>query len=72
MMLFGLCNVPGCFEQLMESVLDGLQWKMALVYLDDDIIFGSTFEKELELLEEVLLKLRKANLKLSPKKWSFF
>lgn len=71
-MPFGLCNAPGCFERLMERVLDGLQWKTALVYLDDVIVFGSTFEQELGRLEEVLQRLRKANLKLSPKKCLLF
>ncbi|XP_050714146.1 protein NYNRIN-like [Eriocheir sinensis] len=71
-MPFGLCNAPGCFERLMERVLEGLQWKTALVYIDDVIVFGSTFEEELERLEEVLQRLRKANLKLSPKKCSLF
>lgn len=71
-MPFGLCNAPGCFERLMERVLDGLQWRTALVYIDDVIVFGGTFEEELERLEEVLQRLRKANLKLSPKKCSLF
>jgi len=71
-MPFGLCNAPGCFERLMEIVLEGLQWKTALVYLDDVLVFGGTFEEELERLEEVLRRLRKANLKLSPKKCTFF
>lgn len=64
-MHFGLCNVPSCFERLIERVLDGLQWKTALVYIDDVIVFESTFEEELECLE--MLRLRKANLKVSPK-----
>ena len=56
----------------MERVLDGLQWKTALVYIDDVIVFGRTFEEELGRIEEVLQRLRKANLKLSPKKCLFF
>ncbi|KAK4309250.1 hypothetical protein Pmani_007956 [Petrolisthes manimaculis] len=71
-MPFGLCNAPGCFERLMEKVLEGMQWKKALVYLDDVIVFGRTFEEELGRLEEVLQRLRDANLKLSPKKCLFF
>ncbi|KAK3878771.1 hypothetical protein Pcinc_016582 [Petrolisthes cinctipes] len=62
----------GCFERLMEKVLEGMQWKEALVYLDDVIVFGRTFEEELGRLEEVLQRLRDANLKLSPKKCLFF
>ncbi|KAK8381385.1 hypothetical protein O3P69_018454 [Scylla paramamosain] len=71
-MPFGLCNAPSCFERLMERVLDGVQWKTALMYVDDVIVFGSTFEGELERLKEVLQRLRKANLKFSPKKCSLF
>ena len=33
-MPFGLCNAPSTFERLMESVLQGLQWKTCLAYLD--------------------------------------
>jgi len=71
-MPFGLCNAPSCFERLMERVLEGLQWKAALVYLDDVLVFGNTFEEEFGRLEEVLRRLRSANLKLSPKKCTFF
>ncbi|ROT65408.1 hypothetical protein C7M84_016621 [Penaeus vannamei] len=71
-MPFGLCNAPGCFERLMEQVLEGLQWKVALVYLDDILVFGNTFEEELEHLTEVLCRFKAANLKLSPKKCTLF
>jgi len=36
----------------MERVLEGLQWRTALVYLDDIIVFGGSFDEELERLEE--------------------
>ena len=71
MMPFGLCNAPGCFERLMK-VLAGLQWKVALVYLDDVLVFAGTFEEELQHLEVVLGRLKVANLKLNPKKCAFF
>ncbi|ROT64723.1 hypothetical protein C7M84_017328 [Penaeus vannamei] len=71
-MPFGLCNAPIYFERLMERVLEGLQWRTALVYLDNIIVFGGSFDEELERLEEVPRRLRAANLKLSPKKCLFF
>ena len=71
-MPFGLCNAPATFERVMERVLDGLQWRTALVYLDDVIVYGGTFEEELERLEEVFQRLRMARLKLSPKKCLLF
>lgn len=44
---FGLCNAPSTFERLMEKVLSGLQWNTCLVYLDDVIIFGKNFMRNL-------------------------
>ena len=56
----------------MERVLEGLHWKTALVYIDDVIVFGRTFEEELGRLREVMERLRTANLKLNPKKCLLF
>lgn len=36
----GLCNAPTTFKHLTERVLDDLQWRMALVYLNDVILYG--------------------------------
>lgn len=71
-MPFGLCNAPATFERLMEQVLAGLIGDACLVYLDDIIIVGRTFEDHLKNLNRVLSKIQAANLKLSPKKCSFF
>ena len=49
-MLFGLCNAPVTFERLMDQVLQGLRWSRCLVYLDDIISFGTTFEDALDNL----------------------
>ncbi|CAC5409373.1 Transposon Ty3-G Gag-Pol polyprotein,Transposon Ty3-I Gag-Pol polyprotein,Retrovirus-related Pol polyprotein from transposon 297 [Mytilus coruscus] len=71
---FGLCNAPAVFEKLMLKVLTGLPWKTCLVYLDDIMIIGKTFEEHIKNLEEVMQRLRDANLKLNPKKcerWDF-
>ncbi|GBL63149.1 Retrovirus-related Pol polyprotein from transposon 297, partial [Araneus ventricosus] len=46
-MPFGLCNAPATFERLMETVLRGLSSEACLVYLDDIIIVGRTFEEHL-------------------------
>ena len=72
LMPYGLCNAPSTFERLMEMILHGLQWETCLIYLDDIIIFGNTFEEELERLREVFSRLRKSGLKLKPKKCSLF
>ena len=69
---FGLCNAPGTFERLMDSVLAGLSWKTCLVYIDDVIIFSKDFDQHLKDLEEVLDRVSRAGMKLKPKKCSLF
>ncbi|CAK1579348.1 unnamed protein product [Parnassius mnemosyne] len=71
-MPFVLCNAPATFERLMELVLTGLIGDACLVYLDDIIIIGRTFEEHHQNLVRVLMKIQSANLKLSPKKCSLF
>jgi transposase InsO family protein len=71
-MPFGLCNAPATFERLMELVLNGLQFEKCLCYLDDIVIFGTSFESALDNLRAVLSRLREANLKLKPKKCALF
>ena len=56
----------------MELVLKGLHWKICLIYLDDVIVMGRTFEEELERLKEVFERLARAGLKLKPKKCFLF
>jgi len=50
----------------MDVVLCGLSCQACLVYLDDIIVFGRTFEEQLERLGEVFSRLKAANLKLKP------
>ena len=71
-MPFGLCNAPATFERLMETVLKGHQWKTCLVYLDDVIIFGNTFEQCAKRTEEIITCLGEAGLKLKAKKCILF
>ncbi|GFS75321.1 retrovirus-related Pol polyprotein from transposon 17.6 [Trichonephila clavipes] len=71
-MPFGLCNAPATFKRLMETVLGGLSYEAYLVYLDDIIIVGRSFEEHLKNIRHVLQKLKEANLKLSPSKCHLF
>lgn len=71
-MPFGLCNAPATFKRLMETVLEGLNGKICLVYIDDIIVYGKTFEEELSNLRQVFSRLARAGLKMSPKKCHLF
>jgi len=42
----------------MDLVLSGLIWESCLVYLDDVIIYSSTFEQHLERLAAVFVRFR--------------
>lgn len=70
-MPFGLCNSPSTFQRLMEQVLEGLTMKSCAVYIDDIIVFAQSREELYTRLSEVFSRLRKANLRLKPKKCSF-
>ena len=65
---FGLTNAPATFQRLMDLVLTGLHWSECLVYLDDIIIFGRTFDEHLSRLRTVLERLNQAGLTLKPSK----
>ena len=64
-MPFGLANAPATFQRIMEIVLAGLQWSECLIYLDDVIVFSSSFDKHMKRLGLVFKRLEEANLKLN-------
>ena len=67
---FGLAEVPAYFQNLMDKVLNGLNFTLA--YLDDVIIFSETAEQHLKHIQIVITRLKQANLKLKKTKCSFF
>lgn len=67
----GLCNAPATFMRLMYQVLGPLMWTNAMAYLDDVVIFSKTFEDHVQHVEAVFTAIKKAGLKLKPKKCSF-
>ena len=69
--LFGLCNAPATFSRLMDRVLAGLHWETCLFYLDDIIVFSSTWEEHLARLRQVFERLRHTKLKLGADKCTF-
>ena len=71
-MPFGLTNAPSTFERLMDLVLRGLQWEKCLVYIDDILVYGSSFEQTLSNLEAVFSRLKLAGLRLKPSKCHLF
>ena len=69
---FGLCNGPATYSRVMNLILRGLLWIIVLAFLDDILVLGSTFQDHLRHIQEVLLRFRKYQLKLKPKKCVLF
>ena len=71
-MPFGLCNAPATFCRLMETVLSDIVWNRCLVYLDDIIAFGKTFQETLDNLRAVFVRLQAHQLRLKASKCELF
>ena len=71
-MPFGLCNAPATFQRVAEKALEGLQWKVAVLYLDDIIVYSHDFDSHIRNLETVLDRLISSGLRLKPAKCRFF
>ena len=71
-MPFGLCNAHATFERFMDRVLQGLRWSRCLVYLDDNISFGTTFDDALDNLTLIFERLRSYGLQLKSSKCHLF
>ena len=71
-MPFGLKTTPQTYQRLMELILSRLHWTACLIYLDNVIVYGKTFEEHLQRLSLVLQRFCQVGLKLKPSKCHFF
>jgi len=60
------------FQRLTDFVICGLSYMTCLIYLDDIIIFGKSYDEQLASLREVFSRIRSANLTLKLSKCSLF
>ena len=65
---FGLTGAPWHFTKVMAIALRGLIPRVCLAYLDDVIVYDTSFEEHLTSVEMVLVALCNAGLKLKPSK----
>ena len=68
---FGLMNAPMTFQSLMTKVLRNLNWEVALVYIDDILVFSENLDDHFDHLKLVFSNLSAANLTLQPSKCKF-
>ena len=75
-MPFGLKNAPAVFQRLMEKVLQQLNpvdgKEFVSVYIDDIIVFSSSFQEHVDHVSRVFKALQNAGLKLKPSKCRLF
>lgn len=69
---FGLCNSAQSMQIFMDSIFGPEFQGRLFVYLDDVILFSTTFDDHILLLREVLDKLKEANLTINLEKCNFF
>lgn len=50
-MLFGLCNTPSTFQEMMNSICAPHLWKFIIVFFDDILIYNKSFPEHLIHLE---------------------
>ena len=66
---FGISSAPAIFQRTIENILQNLPH--TCVYLDDILVTGKTESEHIKNLEEVLIRLEKAGLRLKKQKCSF-
>lgn len=69
---FGLTNAPATQQRLVDTLF-GPEFNLKVfAYLDDIIIVSSTFQEHVSILDNVLKKLKQANLTVNLEKCQFF
>ena len=71
-MPFGLTNAPAIFQRLMNNIFAADLFRHVLIFLDDVLTYSKTPNDLLHQIEKVFLTLRRAGLKLKPKKCNLF
>ena len=67
---FGLSGAPASFQRLMDRLINGYQ-DFSAAYLDDLVIFSSSWEEHLDHLRKVLKRLQEASFTAKPSKCQF-
>ena len=68
----GFSSSPASYSRLMEKVLCGLLYNIAVAYIDDVVVVANSFDEMLLNLQTVFDRFRMAKLKLRPSKCFLF
>ncbi|CAF1504501.1 unnamed protein product [Adineta ricciae] len=64
----GVTNGAPTFQRIVSQILGPARWKYSLAYLDDVIIYSTTFNQHLIHLDDILNRLNDANFRLNVNK----
>ena len=70
-MPFGLCNTPATFQRCVMSMFSDLVEEAMKIFMDDFLVYGSSFEKYLENLGTVIRRCQDKNLSFNWEKCHF-
>ena len=70
-MPFGLCNAPATFQRCMISIFSDMVERFLEVFMDDFLVFGTSFDECLGHLDLVLARCKEKNLVLNWKEYHF-
>lgn len=71
-MPFGLKGAPATCQRTVDAIIGDLKYRNALVYMDDCIVYSTTFQEHLRQLGNIFARFEAANLKFKPQKCHFF
>lgn len=71
-MPFGLRNGPSIFQRVMNGILVPYLWLFVLVYIDDIVVYSTSYEEHINHLDTVLGAIEEAGIMLSPVKCHLF
>ncbi|CAF3211949.1 unnamed protein product [Rotaria socialis] len=64
----GITNGPPTFQRTMHNLIGYGRWDYVIVYLDDILLFSTTFDEYVQHVNEILSVLDKANFQVNPDK----
>ena len=70
--VMGARNSAAHFQQVMQTILDGLLFTGVLLYLDDILLYGECDADLVRILDLVLTRLDARGIKLQPRKCDLF
>ena len=67
-MAMGLTNSTSTFQRFIKDILSDFLYKFCVAYVDDILVYSSTFEDHIKHLRLIFEKLKEVGLVVNPEK----